>query len=224
MDIKQIFEKELDELFNPAAYSDFKEVARGYAVNERMESKDILFIGLNPSFRLNDDAHKKSYWEPEQDSKDRYFRRFPEIADHCGSHIEWSHIDLLALRETSQKKLEGLIKQQPDFFNKNLSLTKRMIESTFPRVIVVTNTLAKKLLIRKPDADTVGMGYDLVFNPSSCTYFISNPESPLRGIPILFSGMLTGQRALDNGSFDRLKWHVNLVLTGRVQPDYLLTE
>lgn len=27
-------------------------------------------------------------------------------------------------------------------------------------------------------------------------------------IPLFFSGMLTGQRALDNGSFERLKWHI----------------
>jgi len=34
----------------------------------------------------------------------------------------------------------------------------------------------------------------------------------LKNVPIFFTSMLTGQRALDNGSFERLIWHINFVL------------
>lgn len=36
-------------------------------------------------------------------------------------------------------------------------------------------------------------------------------ETVLKGTPVFFTSMLTGQRALDNGSFERLGWHINKV-------------
>ena len=50
----------------------------------------------------------------------------------------------------------------------------------------------------------------LEFDDTIGTYrIINNPD--FKDTIVFFSGMLTGQRALDNGSFERLKWHLNKV-------------
>lgn len=49
-----------------------------------------------------------------------------------------------------------------------------------------------------------------VFDKSIGTHNIVN-NVDLKGTPVFFT-MRTGQRALDNGSYDRLVWHINYVL------------
>ena len=48
-------------------------------------------------------------------------------------------------------------------------------------------------------------GYDFVFNDDIGTYLWNNT-------PVFFSSMLSGQRALDIGSMERLKWQVKRAL------------
>ena len=68
-----------------------------------------------------------------------------------------------------------------------------------PRVIVVFNALASKIIQEKQNIGKNNWndekGYD---------------EIVIKGnkVPIFFSGMLTGQRALDDGSYKRLEWHI----------------
>ena len=38
----------------------------------------------------------------------------------------------------------------------------------------------------------------------------------LNGTPVFFTGMMTGQRALDRGTFQRLVWHIDAIL-GKVK-------
>ena len=54
------------------------------------------------------------------------------------------------------------------------------------------------------------MNFEFEFDDTIGTYrIINNPD--FKDTIVFFSGMLTGQRALDNGSFERLKWHLNKV-------------
>jgi len=48
------------------------------------------------------------------------------------------------------------------------------------------------------------IGYDFIWDEELGTYTYKNN-------PFFFTSMLTGQRALDNGSFKRLIWHINFV-------------
>ena len=57
----------------------------------------------------------------------------------------------------------------------------------------------------------VWMGFDFVFDEKLGTHKIVN-NSDLDNTPVFFTSMLTGQRALDKGSFERLNWHINFVL------------
>ena len=55
------------------------------------------------------------------------------------------------------------------------------------------------------------MGFDFQFDEKLGTHKIIN-NLELENTPVFFTSMLTGHRAIDNGSFERLKWHINFIL------------
>lgn len=54
------------------------------------------------------------------------------------------------------------------------------------------------------------MNFAFKFDNNIGTHIITEPEI-LASVPVFFTSMLSGQRALDIGSFERLKWHINKV-------------
>ncbi|MDY0144351.1 MAG: hypothetical protein RBR97_20915 [Bacteroidales bacterium] len=185
----------------------------------------ILFIGINPSYTIKDGTLPKEtvefYSDPSLNQIDiQYFAKFKEIADYCNSYV-WSHLDLLFIRETDQNVIKGLTnhKQGIDFINAQLIISFEIINNVQPDIIVVTNALAteffgKKKKIHFDKFDKIWLGHDLDFEKDFDevigTYKIAIGN---RETPIIFSGMLSGQRALDNGSFERLKWQIKRILT-----------
>ncbi len=193
----------------------------------------ILFIGINPSF--SDKAFKrmkkngselikkdliypnteKEEWIIKQIIKDEkdgkkihpYFKKFIEIAEETKQ--DWEHLDLFFFRETSQNKTKTSIGykknnkdiEMNDFGSKQLKLSLSIIEKIHPKIIVVCNALASEILQDK---------YKI--NPNLDEEGFHKIEINNKKTPILFSGMLTGQRALDNDSLERLKWHIRRVL------------
>lgn len=87
---------------------------------------------------------------------------------------------------------------------KQLKISIAIIEKSKPKVIIVSNAYARDLLIGEYQIRTV-------FDKNIGTHKIVN-NYDLEGTPVFFTSMLTGQRALDNGSYDRLVWHINYVL------------
>jgi hypothetical protein len=57
----------------------------------------------------------------------------------------------------------------------------------------------------------VWMDFDFEFDENLGTHKIVN-NSELENVPVFFTSMLSGQRALDNGSYQRLIWHIKYVL------------
>lgn len=206
------------DLLAPIFYDDFK------------KDRPILFIGLNPSFSVkgNGHIHKGTAYEnydykwqtvskgnPEKyvqaelemaqkayEKYSIYFKKFKEIAKYL--NLEWEHIDLFFYRQTSQKDFKKFIcsnKKQTeltDFGKKQLEISLSMIESIRPKIILVANADASRIIkenlkINSDDFDKLG------FN----TIKIDGHK-----VPIFFSSMISGQRALDNNSFERLKWHM----------------
>ncbi len=104
-----------------------------------------------------------------------------------------------------------------DFIWKQIEISREIIEKAKPKIIVVNNTLARDFFgINKSEDRTqsVWMGYDFKFDYEIGTHrIIGNKElkTDLTGTPVIFTSMLTGQRALDNGSFERLTWHIDFV-------------
>lgn len=182
----------------------------------------LIFIGINPSMpdNLRSELNKKNdinceFYKLTYDEKTeyKYFKKFYDVAKKTG--MNWGHIDLLYNRETNQKQVERLLKTDrgKDFIYKQCMITKtvldNLIDEKHPRVFVVTNAFARELLGRyrkenEPTQPEHWIGYDFVWNDDFGTYFYRNNA-------FFFSSMLSGQRALDKGSYERLIWQINLV-------------
>lgn len=88
-----------------------------------------------------------------------------------------------------------------DFAEEQLKLSLKLIADTEPVIIVVINAEASRILRDKWEGC-------LSFDDKLGTYLIQLDE---RRVPVFFSSMISGQRALDKGSFDRLMWHMKMV-------------
>lgn len=188
-----------------------------------IKKNSILFIGINPSFSKNDvilPENKEIEFYPIKNENEKdipYFEKFKEIAKYCNH--SWSHLDLFFLRETNQKVLEDLAKNknQLSFLEDQLDVSFKIIEEVTPKIIVVANAFASEFFGKKKKQhhkfDRIWKGYPLDFetdfDDKIGTYYIEIGQNKT---PILFSGMLSGQRALDIGSLERLKWQIKFIL------------
>ncbi len=188
---------------------------------EKVTKNTLLFIGINPSVDASraPEAFPAIAFYPMVYGTHKdipYFEKFKSVARYC-DNAAWSHLDLFFLRETNQKVIEGLAHSAIDFLQEQLAISFEIIELMAPSVIVVANAFAAEFFGKKKKRhahfDRIWQGYSLDFktdfNPDIGTYTI-----PIAGrdTPILFSGMLSGQRALDIGSLERLQWHIQRLL------------
>jgi hypothetical protein len=210
INIKNTFKGKLDLLFS-TNFTDSTPFNRGYAVPEVLINNAIIFIGLNPSFRNGDSSGSFFYKLDRSTTNDIYFKPFREIAERC--NVDWEHLDVLFIRETSQKIIEQYEGQYASFYYEQIMIAKEILELAEPKAIVVCNTVARRYMGKEhKNGAQVWMGYNFGAMQEDGTYRIQNPDSKLQGVPAFFSGMLSGQRALDIGSRERLVWHIKKVL------------
>jgi hypothetical protein len=208
---QQTFNPE-DDVLQPLLYASLKEDA-------------ILFVGLNPSFSQrgynsllrgtafsNLDPSAFYHWRNrenfdlviehaiEQIGKNNYpyFKKFKDIAVYA--NLEWEHVDLFFYRETSQTQFKKKIydgQRLTNFGEKQLELSRMLIIEAKPRVIVVANAFASSLFQKQfPDVE-----FD-----EKHGYHRTLIEG--RPVPTFCASMLTGQRAMDVYSYQRLRWHI----------------
>lgn len=201
-------------------------VRRGIFIEESIPEGALLFIGINPSFKDGDpvpgmEGYIPTY--PLDNLKHPYFKKAEEIAHEMG--LPFGHHDLFPFRESNQKVIEqmfdgakdGLLvpkKEFHPFVENSLLWSEATIIKAKPKMIVVINAFASRLFF-----DTRVQGKTLLgFKPANdelwskelgADYIRMNNQV----VPILFSGMLSGQRALDRYSEFRLCWHINHVLS-----------
>ena len=207
------------------ASSTFKDLLdRGYAFHHDNDEKDcdVLFIGINPSFSegstnesyVFDRTAPHSYFEPFRKIKEELEKEPYEIPA-----VTWTHLDILVFRETDQKYVDTLLTLENGipFIYEQVMLARERILHIQPKVIVVSNTKAKELMGKnrfkndKGEEFGVWMDFEYKFDMDFGTYRITNvPE--LDHTHVLFSSMLSGQRALDLGSRERLVWQIGRVL------------
>lgn len=217
-DLKEIIEKSVNDLWEKYSNEPFCEV--GPLANDHIPPTGIIFIGINPSLSDSDKQLLKKEkpkscqfysLDPNSENNHKYFRKFKDIAERTNSN--WGHLDLLYVRETNQGKVKSLLKTSKgvDFIYQQCMITKQVLDSLIdenePRIFVVNNTMARELLGRyRKKNEAKGsehwIGYDFVWDDDIGTY-------KYKGCPFFFSSMLTGQRALDLGSYDRLVWQIN---------------
>ncbi|HEY4498572.1 MAG TPA: hypothetical protein VJH94_00745 [Candidatus Paceibacterota bacterium] len=206
-----------DKVYAPIFYDDF-------------EPGGLLFIGVNPSFNPkgsrravrgtefeNLDPESFYRWsnivsDPKyidmciaigrhvHEKYGTYFKRMHDIAKTVG--MPFQHIDIFLYKQTSQKDFLSLVYEKKgelnEFGRDQLEIFHEILASMRPVAIVVANAFASRI-IRKH------LKHDLMFDDTKGFHGLR-----LGGklVPIFFSSMLSGQRALDTGSYERLVWHV----------------
>ena len=222
IELREVLEEPLNKIWQE--HSDYDHASIPPLFVADMPKNAIIFIGINPSLAEKD---RKELLERERrtadhyrhtqdrDSTHSYFHKFIDISEHTG--VPWGHLDLLYIRETSQKKIESLIRTEEglDFIWSQLMLSKQVIdliiEQAEPRAFLVANTLSRRFLgLDKAEDHNMWMDYDFEWNDDIGTYLLGD-------IPFFFSSMLTGQRAMDNESFKRLRWHIDAVVKNKLK-------
>lgn len=213
-------------------YCDNKESTKFVpALYPELKKECLLFLGLNPSFKEdymkkkakekgNKDlfsfekymksCEKKSIQqkiiecEKEARGEYPYFKRFEKIAKDV--RLEWEHLDIFFRREKKQEPIKrDYLKShevgfKTTFAEKQFKIAFNAINVIKPKIVVVVNALASKII--KHNCKSKLNSHD--FEKDGYHRISINKIT----IPIFFSGMLTGQRALDIGSYERLKWHI----------------
>jgi len=214
----------LNELSNYPKYEEI--VNRGIFIEEEIDEHAILFIGINPSFDKDNDpipGDKKYFPTYVADSKG-YFKKPKEIADK--NMLAFAHHDLFVIRERAQDVIKKMFivndnnitasTKEKGFIDKCLRHSEQVITKTQPQIIIVINAFASDIIQNYVFDGHHFLNYQRNhkerWNPKLGVDFV-----PINGknTPIVFSGMLSGQRALDKHSEFRLEWHINHILTHR---------
>jgi len=137
-----------------------------------------------------------------------YFNKFKQISAILKVKIE--HIDLFPMRETSQVKVAKCLNQNMKFREECCLLLVRVIAKIRPKVIIVENSYARDALINSEIAEVNDFFPPFHFD----TFKSNNAGTPVNkeGMAVYYTSMLTGQRAMDLGSFHRLIWSINSFL------------
>lgn len=222
-----IWEKyKLSDLNSPTNSSADKLLDRGFVFqfDEEIVKPDVLFVGINPSYK-HGSLKEELFYTKEQALQHSYFKPFENIEydlkKRYNNQITWTHMDVLVFRETQQSFIgDNLFRSQRglEFLMDQLTISKKVLEHIQPKVMVVSNTMARELLgrnkgVNQKTKEEFGhwMGIDFEFDETIGTDVIINHET-LSGTKVFFTSMLSGQRALDNGTKERLVWHINEVL------------
>lgn len=187
---------------------------------------ELLFMGINPAFNEKDTSWTGSYTRPHEAEEKHlpYFKSFVlidrELKKEYNWKGKWTHLDVFAFRETNQKSIEtDLLKDQESiaFLYDQLMFARERIMHIKPKVIVVSNALVRMFMGKQRFEDPNGkeygvwMDFRFKFDKEIGTDVITEPAQ-LKGTSVFFTSMLSGQRALDNGSKERLIWHIGRAL------------
>lgn len=190
-------------------------------ITESLKGDRLLFVGLNPSWpddleanewarnffdwrnRAEFDFDKAVRFEQNVRNPNKpypYFKQFIEIAAYVG--VEWEDIDLYFYREKNQAVFNARIEGEwKAFGDAQLRLSTQRIREASPRIIVVANAYASRIFERE---------FEAVFSDEHGCHLA---DFGSRKVPIFLASMLSGQRAMDVYSRQRLKWHIKKVYT-----------
>ena len=209
----------LDEIWIEHCASDPNALVPLY--HHQFEPGGFLFVGMNPSFSekaidrglrkqgtcLND-VRSHFLWTNRDNFQIEtsllldewarreysYFRPFHSLAKSVNSR--WHHLDIYAIRATNQKMVNQYLAARPTFGEAQLEVFDNALELFAPDIVVVANAKA---------SDTLKARYQPNFDHEAGFHWVKIKD---RATPIFFSGMWTGQRALDTHSRERMIWHI----------------
>jgi len=196
---------------------------------DAIEKHAVTFIGLNPSFSesgfekgLRGSDHdgidiRSFYSYPQSKGFDLeqalgiertmrmnypYFKPFRDLLKDTGHAM--AHLDLFFVRETSQEVVKKVIIEKSgkltSFGQSQMNILTAVLDEIEPKAIVVVNALASQIYKQEKG---------LRFDEDHGCYFT---QVSGRNVPTFLSSMLSGQRALDIFSRERLGWHLRKVI------------
>lgn len=196
---------------------------------DELHKDRLVFVGMNPSFsargfktilknteyadvdmvsffkwhhissnpKLIDDCIKMENYAYQ--NYPQYFGRPIEIAKQVG--LKWQHIDLFLYKETSQASFMKRVRTKGvlnEFGMDQIRLFEEILVMIEPRCVVVTNATASEILREY-------IKNDLLWDEKRGFHWFTRGG---KKIPMFFTSMLSGQRALDRWSYERLVWHI----------------
>ena len=180
-------------------------IKRGYAIESKLQIGGVLFLGMNPSFPQGEKNQTGRYFYDWDENND-YFKAFSAFSELTFGKVYPCHHDIFFIRHTDQKTLLNKRNDNSykDFFDKQLNISKSIIRRTDPRLIVILNARVRDIFHEIYPFDELRD-----FDDSLGAYRL---EIEGKNVPVIFSGMLSGQRALDRGSKMNLRWQIKHVL------------
>lgn len=210
IDIEKDYEKRIQETWYDPLNHCLPYINYGFTLPSQAIEDSLVFLGINPSYNGQPTVQ---FYDLQKATELPYFMKFQEISTECG--IPWSHMDALWLRQTKQNDLKNQLihnTQLCEFAHKQFHITKEILYRIKPRIIVICNTFAREWFLHESETNGFSSeGFDVEFDETLGTYRIIN-DLHLNGTPVFCSSMLSGQRALDKGSLERLVWHIKFVL------------
>lgn len=197
--IDSIWEKQ-KKLYPGTAESDI--VKLGYVVERIIRKNDVLFIGMNPSFKRGQEFVAGGFYDMSTDNP--YFQSLVRFALETLGQSNPCHHDILFVRHSSQKELKSLMKMEAyqSFFEEQLYLSRDIIRAASPSTIVVLNAGARNLFQR-----LFPFNWETDFDDNLGAYRVMVGKE----IPVIFTGMLSGQGTIDLGSRRSLKWQIQRI-------------
>ena len=198
--------KDYEETYSKSASQWEKYAQRGYDIIDKVQKEGLLLVGINPSFDESFEGPCASIVRESENGgyQHPYFTKPKKLNEEIGISM-FSHVDMFSLRSRPQHVVQDIV-NDPDsqeFVEKQLKLFRMIVDGASPRAIVVVNALASHLI--RTGRALGALDYDDVLGVAM--YKIGEKR-----VPVFYSGMLSGAHTIDNGSFDRLIWHVKYVL------------
>lgn len=211
INVKEVIDKDfLDSLFPEDSDDEIRK--RGYAIEEVLPQNTILFLGLNPSYDIkkpkNQIEHSHFYRNLMSKPLHRHFKREKDLLDFFYSYgldyksEDLPHHDLLCMREQQSKIVRDYCKKNADFYEKQIYLTKQVLEAASPALIVAENSELRRIIFEEKERFQFESYWDQQLGVDF--FYIGNNPTP-----IIFTGMIS---SLNNGSYYSLRWHIQHIL------------
>ena len=180
-----------------------------FCFHVKQDESPIWFFGMNPSlpsppkeiFNPDNDLTDNLIYDLKVEQKEmhgelQYFLKaiefFENEVKNPKSVVPIFH-DLYPVRHTKQKEFVKFLEDNDDFCNSFDTATKNLIDGIMPDIIVIANAKASKLMQK------IFFGRNEYNGETKLTYELDWKKSDM-----IFSSMLSGQRALDTYSRSRL--------------------
>ena len=211
-EIRNLWKLEFDNAIKSTENTNVK--FKQFCFHVKQDESPIWFFGMNPSLldSTNEfisqttppDKHLIEKLEEEQKNmhtKIQYFKRpikfFENEVESPKSVVPIFH-DLYPVRHTNQKEFVKFLEDNDDFCNSLDKATKNLIDGIMPEIIVIANAkaseLMQKIFFGKSEAEKIKLK-----GKTKRTYELDGKKTDM-----IFSSMLSGQRALDTYSRSRL--------------------